>query len=202
MDNFSLTYLKENKSFFLTLFAIHFPFSEDELIELKSVISLGSGGYSMDVDSGSHTIWAQYGLAFNQNIKWTVVLKELYFKKSELKYAGAGSDEWFIVDFNQFPLNPDTEIDFAKDKWLENDIKGFEFDDEGNGLSPMTDWGEYNLGMDYGEVSHEEITKLIKIYQSNFQMLIPSFIFSNSFFERVKQFLHNTVSTSLWIVFF
>lgn len=201
MDDFSFKYLKDNKLFFLTLFAIHFPFSEDELVELKSFLPLGSGGYSMEIDSGSNVIWARYGLAYNQNIQWTVELKELYFKKSELIYAGAGTDEWFIVDFNQFPLNPDIEIDFARNQWMENDIKAFELDEEGNGLSPMVDLGNKFLAMDYSEVSLEEIKKLIDIYRNNFEMLIPSFIFNNSFFERVKYYLQISVTKSMWVQF-
>lgn len=200
-NHFSANCLKENKSFFLTLFSIHFPFSEDELISLKDTLPLGSGGYSMTIDSGSNVIWARYGLAYNKHIIWTAALRNLYHKNSKLIYAGAGEDEWFIVDFNEFPLKPENEIDFAKGQWLENDIKGFEFDDEGNGLAPMTDFGDHNLKRDYREVTLGEIKELINIYQKNFEMLIPSFIFNDSFYERVKYFLHNTVSTSLWIVF-
>src|SRR5690606_25537518 len=108
-NHFSANYLKENKSFFITLFSIHFPFSEDELIFLKDTLPLGSGGYSMTIDSGSNVIWARYGLAYNQHIKWAASLRKLYHKDSKLIYAGAGEDEWFIVDFNEFPLKPEYE---------------------------------------------------------------------------------------------
>ncbi len=200
-DFFSPAFLKENRSFFLTLFALHFPFSEEELIELKDALPLGSGGYSMPTDSGSHIIWSDYGLAFNPHLEWTEKLKKIYYKDSKLLYAGAGQDEWFIVDFNQFPLNPEGEIEFAKSQWLENDFIGFKFDEEGNGLSPMTDLGNYWLNRDYNEVSLDEIKEVIGIFQRNLDMLIPSFIFNNDFFERVKYFLHRTLTESLWLLF-
>ena len=120
-------FLLENIDFFNQLFSSYFPFKEDELIEYRYVLSIGSP--SFEIDTGA--IASKFGLIFNSHINWTSNLKQLYYQEPYLLWAGGGYDEYsHSIDFEKLPLSFNEELESIKSNSRNTMISGHLYDYE------------------------------------------------------------------------
>lgn len=98
-------FLRSNSEFINTLFSVHYPFSEDELIKYRFKLIFGS-------NTPSHADWtipqyfdAKYGLNFNQHIVWTENLRKYYFHEPIFLHGFGSTDVYSVRDFDTLPLS-------------------------------------------------------------------------------------------------
>lgn len=155
-NKLSWDFLLEHCVFFNQLFSTYYPFTENELLRFQKIISIGSPYLSLD--SGSihcHTI---FGLIFNDTVQWTEKLKELYYEKPQVLYAGGSRDEYsFEIEFDQLPLNLIEELESIKSNLHEETF----IDDQGYCNLNLYN-GYYDYILEKTEFSAFELTNIMQ----------------------------------------
>lgn len=132
-------FLLDNFKFYNQLFSTHYHFTENELIKLHSILSIGSP--YLTLDSGSIHCPTSFGLIYNNKIEWSEYLKNIYYKEPQLLYAGNRSDEYsFKIEFDKLPLSISDEFENTKSFSVDQLLSGHE------------DTHEYNLEKYYNEI--------------------------------------------------
>ncbi|MHB0756963.1 hypothetical protein [Polaribacter sp. M15] len=137
LNKFSWYFLKNHYSYFNELFSTFNDFSEKELLNLSDKLELGRLKiYNEDFFYSPR----KFGLIFNNNIEWTTVLKEKYYKKPKIvkttKYVNIYSYE---INFDSLPISIYTEMKnerntiiiksneayggIMSDEWVNNEIE-------------------------------------------------------------------------------
>jgi hypothetical protein len=111
---FTFDFLLENSLFFLTMFSLYYSFSEKQLIEFKDTLIFGSIEESHEDHSIPQTMYAKYGLNFNDKIEWTKNVSEAYWVEPCLIHAFGSEDVWYKRDFERLPLSKESELDFFR----------------------------------------------------------------------------------------
>lgn len=137
-DKLNWGFILDNFIFYNQLFSTHYPFTENELINLNSILSVGSP--YLTLDSGAIHCSTTYGLIYNYKIKWTENLKNIYYVEPKLLYAGGSTDEYdYEIDFDKLPLSIINEFNKIKSIAKSQILSGYKYSDEEGYYDALSD---------------------------------------------------------------
>ena len=113
--------LASNEQVFIRLLSIYYPFTVDQIDKYWAILNKGRAHYSEYMEDAGVYIITEYGLCFNQHIKWDGNLRSRWLRKCGIydpaldKIVGCGDpQEPYDVDgaqkmVNQLPLTLEEE---------------------------------------------------------------------------------------------
>ncbi|WP_019986446.1 ATP-dependent DNA helicase [Rudanella lutea] len=129
VKNLNWVFLLDKFEFYNQLFSTHYHFTENELIKLHSILSIGRP--YLTIDSGAIHCPTTFGLIYNNKIKWINHLKNLYYQEPRLLYAGGSTDEYsYNIEFDKLPLSINDEFEDIKSIARNQILSGYEYSDK------------------------------------------------------------------------
>lgn len=193
-QNISFDYLVRESKFFLTLFAVHYPFKKPLLCKYHDIILLGSGHYSIWISDAEAYYYPTYGLGFNDHITWDQDLQTIYYRKPFIIHPDNGRDLISEIDFSDYPLDKNIAINRAIDEWKNIDMRIGSIDTEGRLINETLDYfSNLYLKKDFTDTTFDKIKEYIGFYNANDNLQIPVIVLNYNLYLAILIFIINEV---------
>ena len=173
-EKITTQFLLENNDFFKTAFAVHYPFSVDEIKKYKELLPWGGCTHSFYNSNFEYFFNASLGLAFNEGLSWNNEVIEIAdFDCNHL----AATD----YDVEKFPLKKDVEIRKSIDAYL-----GAKFNHRSPTEKELEEFDPPNLNKifskKYSELDQSELDEIINDFRDE-RLYVKAILLNRSFYE-------------------
>lgn len=178
-------FIVENWSFFNSVFATHYPFTIEQLINLKDEICWGGCVYSFYDNDYMHFYQPPPGAIFNSSISWTKTLIDIAdFECNHL--AGTWYDE------DAIPLDKRTELERNDSELLNGIISGCSTGEEAAEATEGYETSVEFFDRKYESINPDELSQIILDFEDK-KRVTKAIIFNPTFYNVLIKCIKQTV---------